>query len=496
MPEIERIRERIERLAERAGAAEAGGADAEIPASEVRQLLDELRLQQELLEAARRDLEAEREWLQATRAPRLLLEEQSARAHAEAAQRREAFLGEASEILAGSLDYQVTLGSVARLAVPRISDSCIVYVVEEDGRVYRMGAAHADPAREEVLRSLLEHHAFDPGSLTGPVARVLRTGEAELLPDVPVWEADPLEDLEDAALAAELAPRSLMVVPLRVRERVLGALSLGWSEPGKYTPEAVWLARKLADRAALAIENARLHREAKRASEVKSDFVAAMSHEFRTPLTAIMAFAELLVEGIPEPVTGAPLKHAEQILGASKHLAELIDQVLTLSRIDAGRERVRTEPVDLPALVRDTAALVEPLARQKELPVRVEVPERGPVIHTDPNKVRQVLFNLLGNAVKFTDRGEIRVVLREEDDCVCLEVHDTGEGIPPEHLESIWEPFWRATRPGGSRPPGTGLGLGIVKRLVGMLGGEIQARSEPGRGSVFAVELKATGRDP
>jgi PAS domain S-box-containing protein len=422
-----------------------------------------------------------------------LRQEQAARAHAEAAQRRDAFLAEASEILAGSLDYEVTLSSVSRLAVPRIAHSCIVYVVQEDGSVHRLGVAHADPAKEEVLRNLLQHRPFDPDSLTRPIARALRTGEAELLPDLPASETDPLPDeLDDAEVAAGVCPRSLMIVPLRIRDRVLGALSFGWSTPGAYKPDDLWLARKLADRAALAIENARLHREAKRASEAKSDFVAAMSHEFRTPLTSILAFADMLVAGIPQPITGVPHRHAEQIVGAAKHLSQLIDQVLALSRIEAGRERVQRETVDLAALVRDTAALVEPLARQKGLSFTMEVPDRGPVIQTDPNKVRQVLFNLIGNAVKFTEKGGIRVALRAEQDRVVLEVQDTGEGIPPEHLERIWEPFWRAGQGGSGarRPPGTGLGLGIVKRLVHMLGAEIRARSEPGKGSVFAVELK------
>ena len=475
--DVEDVGRRVELLAAHARQLPPEArAEAEAVLAELRGVLETLRARD-----ARED-----------EAARRLVQEQAARAHAEATLRREAFLTEASEILAGSLDYEATLGSVARLVVPRIGDSCIIYVVEEDGRVHRMGVAHADPALEEALRSLLEHRPFDPDALTRPVARALRTGEAELLPDVPTWEADPLaDDLGTEQLAAAVAPRSLLIVPLKARGRVLGALSLGWSEPGRYTPDALWLAHRLADHAALAVENARLHREARRASEAKSDFVAAMSHEFRTPLTAIMAFAELLVDGIPQPITGPPKKHAEQILGASKHLAQLIDQVLTLSRIDAGRERVQSQPVDLAVLVRDTAVLVEPLARQKELPLRVEVPEHGPVVETDPNKLRQVLFNLLGNAVKFTERGEIRVALRADEDRVCLEVHDTGEGIPPEQLERIWEPFWRGPGAGGGRPPGTGLGLGIVKRLVHMLDGEIRARSEPGRGSTFAVELKA-----
>ncbi|HEX8361830.1 MAG TPA: GAF domain-containing protein, partial [Longimicrobium sp.] len=189
-----------------------------------------------------------------------LLEEQSARIHAEAARQREAFLAEAGEILAGSLDYEITLAAVVRLAVPRVADSCVVYLADEDGQVRRLAAAHADPEREAALCATLGRRPLDPGALSAPVARALRTGAPELLPEVPAGDAD--------------AGASLMVVPLRTQGRTLGALSLGWDEAGSYSPDAVWLARKLADRAALAVENARLHREAQRASEVKSEFLA------------------------------------------------------------------------------------------------------------------------------------------------------------------------------------------------------------------------------
>ncbi|HEU4881893.1 MAG TPA: ATP-binding protein, partial [Longimicrobium sp.] len=429
-------------------------------------------------------------------AARRLWEEQAAREHAQAAERRNAFLAEAGELLAASLDYEGTLASVARLAVPRIADSCVAYVVEDDGLVRRLGIAHADPEREQALRALLERRPFDPRSLVRPVARVLRTGEAELIPEITAGDGDAPFGVDEAEWsAADLAPRSLLVVPLRVRDRTLGALSLGWSEPGKYTPDDLWLARKLAERAALAIENARLHREARRASEAKSEFLAAMSHEFRTPLTAIVAFADLMVAGIPEPIAGAPLQHAERILGAARHLAELIEQVLTFSRLDSERERAQAEPVDLGELARDTAALIQPLAEQKGLRMAVDVPLHGPVVRTDANKVRQVLFNLLGNAVKFTERGEVRLAVHPAPGGVTLGVHDTGEGIAPADLERIWEPFWQAARPEAGRPPGTGLGLGIVRKLVRVLGGEIHVRSDPGQGTAFVVRLPAAPMD-
>ena len=401
-------------------------------------------------------------------------------------------IAKAGELLAASLDYEGTLASVARLAVPRIADSCVAYVLEDDGRVRRLGIAHADPERELALRRLLEGRPFDPRSIVRPVARVLRTGEAELLPEIAGTDVETPSGVEEAEwTAAELAPRSLLVVPLRVRDRILGALSLGWSETGKYTPDDLWLARKLAERAALAIENARLHREARRASEAKSEFLAAMSHEFRTPLTAIVAFADLLVAGIPQPISGPPLQHAERIQGAARHLAELIEQVLTLSRLDSDRERAQAEPVDLGGLARDTAALVQPLAEQKGLRMAVDVLQHGPVVQTDANKVRQVLFNLLGNAVKFTEHGEVRLSVHPAPGGVTIEVRDTGEGIAPADLERIWEPFWQAARPEAGRPPGTGLGLGIVRQLVRVLGGEIHARSDPGRGTAFVVRLPA-----
>jgi signal transduction histidine kinase len=411
--------------------------------------------------------------------PHALLEEQAARRHAEAARQREAFLAQAGEILAGSLDYETTLASVARLCVPRVADSCIVYLVGEGGEVQRLGAAHADPRKEELLRAVLASRPFDPHAVSAPIARALRTGEAELLPEI-----------DDAGPEGEVAPRSLLVVPLRIRERILGALSLGWDEPGRYTPDALWLARKLADRAALAVENARLHREAQRASEVKSEFLAAMSHEFRTPLTAIVAYAELLVSGIPEPIAEVPRGHAVRIVDAARHLTALVEQVLNLSRIEAERDQLRPEPTDLAALARDTAALIEPLARQKGLDLVVEVPEDGATMVTDPDKLRQVLFNLLGNSVKFTTAGTVRLALRTGDGTATFEVRDTGRGMTPGEMERIWEPFWQADVPGTRRAGGTGLGLGITRRLVAILGGEIRARSEPGQGSVFEVELK------
>ncbi|HEX2188902.1 MAG TPA: ATP-binding protein [Longimicrobiaceae bacterium] len=419
-----------------------------------------------------------------------LIEEQAHRAHAEAAHRRATFLAEAGQVLAGSLDYGTTLANVARLAVPRVADSCIVYVVEEDGQVRRPGAAHVDPDKEARLHALLRTRPFDSDSPARPVARVLRTGEPEVIPEVAAEPESLALDADELRELRDLAPRSLMVVPLVARGRVLGAISLGWGEAGRcYTPESLPLAQELAGRAALAIDNARLYTAAQQASQAKSEFLSSMSHELRTPLNVALGFADLLLLGVPEAIPASAREHVERIRTASQHLLQLVEQVLTFSRIEALRETVSPAAVDLAAIAGETAALVEPLAREKGLSLTVRVPAGRIVVRSDPAKLRQILLNLLANAVKFTEAGEVVLVAREERERIALEVRDTGRGIPAEHLERIWEPFHRVEEPGEGRPGGTGLGLAIVRRLTHLLGGGVRVESARGQGSTFTVDL-------
>ncbi|MBD0320041.1 MAG: histidine kinase, partial [Gemmatimonadetes bacterium] len=169
-----------------------------------------------------------------------------------------------------------------------------------------------------------------------------------------------------------------------------------------------------------------------------------------------------------------------------------VEESLGYRRAEAGWDTVQPQSVDLEAVARESAALIQPLALQKGLELRVEVPARA-TAETDGNKVRQILFSLLGNAVKFTDRGGIRLVLRAEDECVVLEVIDTGIGIAPHDLEHVFEPFWQAEPGVAARGPGIGLGLALLRRLTWMLGGDVRVQSEPGRGSTFRVTIPAAG---
>jgi PAS domain S-box-containing protein len=225
------------------------------------------------------------------------------------------------------------------------------------------------------------------------------------------------------------------------------------------------------------------------ANRAKSDFLATMSHELRTPLNAMIGYAELLEMGVPEEIGTAARGQVERIRLSATHLLQLIEEILTFSRIEAGRERVDIQPVELQDLAAEVSAIIEPLATKKGLEFAVEMPDDPVEVRTDPRKLRQILLNLLGNAVKFTEEGEIAVRAAREGKEMVLEVSDTGIGMPPEEQERVFEPFWQAETELHRRTSGTGLGLPVTHRLVELLGGTIQVRSEPGEGSTFRIVL-------
>jgi len=229
--------------------------------------------------------------------------------------------------------------------------------------------------------------------------------------------------------------------------------------------------------------------EAESANGAKSDFLAVMSHELRTPLAAIMGYQELLADGITGPVTEAQAQQLGRIKASARHLLSLIDEILTFTRLDAGRETVVPEAIDLDIALRDASEIIEPLATAKNLDLRIVSPGPGSYIESDPTKIRQILVNLMSNAVKFTDKGSVTaegVMLGKE---FLLKVTDTGIGIQPEHLHRIFDPFWQVEQKATRRATGTGLGLTVTKRLANLLGGDVDVTSTPGEGTTFTVRL-------
>jgi signal transduction histidine kinase len=216
-----------------------------------------------------------------------------------------------------------------------------------------------------------------------------------------------------------------------------------------------------------------------------------MSHELRTPLNAIIGYGALLRDGIPDPATPGQRQQLERIGASAKHLLALIDEVLTLSRLELGRERITPARVGIASLCEEAAAMMEPEASRKGLALTLHLPDPVYTMTTDAGKLRQALVNLIGNAVKFTDRGEVQVRAWGEDmgSVVVFEVEDTGLGISAEHLPMIFDAFWQVDQAPTRRVGGTGLGLHVTRRLVRLLGGDVVARSVLGEGSCFTIRV-------
>jgi PAS domain S-box-containing protein len=399
------------------------------------------------------------------------------------------FIRASQTLSAASLDYTETLRSLARLSVPALGDWCSVYVVREGGGVERLEITHADPQKESLARALGEYPVDPQGA--HPALRVLETGESVLLPDVPESLIEAVaQDDDHLRILRGLGVRSAMVVPLRARGRILGALTLATAESGRrYREEDLATAQEFASRAALAVDNARLLHESQEANRAKSEFLAAISHELRTPLNAMTGYTALMREGIPEPLPPQSLQYVERISLSSQHLLQLIEEILTFSRLETGREEVSAQLVDVAHLADEVRAIIEPLAAEKGLRFVMEIPDHPLQLETDPRKVRQILLNLLDNAVKFTETGEVGFSARQDDGAIVFEVRDTGVGIAAEDQRRIYDAFWQVEQGNTRTAGGTGLGLSVTRRLVQLLGGSIDLQSRPGRGTTFAVRL-------
>ncbi len=246
-------------------------------------------------------------------------------------------------------------------------------------------------------------------------------------------------------------------------------------------------ARAHAERARSEAEAARA--EAERANNSKTDFLAVMSHELRTPLTAIMGYEELLSDGITGPVTELQKQQLGRINASARHLLGLIDEILTFARVDIGRERVRWESMSVNHTLTDAAALVQPMAADKQLEFVVEPLDEDQAIQTDGTKLRQMLVNLFSNGIKFTDKGEVRVGCSVNNGNLEIRIADTGVGIAAENIEDVFEPFWQAEQTATRKTGGTGLGLSVTRKLARLLGGDVTVASSTGAGSTFLLTL-------
>jgi PAS domain S-box-containing protein len=421
------------------------------------------------------------------------------------------FLSKAGEALVASLDYQVTLTNVARLAVPTIADWCAVDILEPGAPApFQAAVAHVDPSKLELARAIGEKYPSDPNARTG-APEVMRSGKSELYPEIPAALLEAAaRDSEHLRLIRELRLESAMVVPLRGRNRILGAMSFVYAESGRrYTEEDLAFGEDFARRAALAIENSlalkqveesrahehRLRAEAEVASRAKDEFLAVVSHELRTPLNAVLGWAVTLRRKALVPETDRGLAIIER---NARTQAKLIEDVLDVSRIISGKLVLNLRPTNVADAITASIETIAPAAAAKSIVVSHAFDDEALVITADADRVQQIVWNLLSNAVKFTPKGgSVLVQAERKGSNIAIRISDSGEGIRPEALPHIFDLFHQADASTTRRHGGLGLGLAIVKQLVTAHGGSVHAESAgEGKGATFVIEIPARSAIP
>jgi signal transduction histidine kinase len=410
--------------------------------------------------------------------------ERAARAEAEAARQRATFLGEASAMLASSVDWKQTLAAVATLAIPQFADWCAVDVPESLAPgAAPIALAHADPAKVERVLEWRRRHPADPDARTGAAA-VIRTGQPELHEELSdETRIAPTGDADRRHLARDLGVTSAIIAPLSARGRTLGALTFALAESGRrYGRADLSTAEELGRRAGLAVDTARAWEEAQRAIRARDEVLAVVSHDLKNPLEAVLLSASLLLKA-PEPERVR--RYAEALQRSASRMDRLIRELLDLSRMDAGCFQVELRPERLEEIVEETLLVLAPLAAEKEIRLTAKGEPLGVEIQCDRERVAQVLSNLVGNAVAFTPRHgrvTVRLALHERD--AEVSVADDGPGIRPEDLPHVFDRYWKSQ----SRR-GTGLGLAIARGIVDAHGGRIEVKSRVGIGSTFTFTL-------
>ncbi len=409
-----------------------------------------------------------------------------------ASERRLRFLARAGHLLARSLEYRTTMSSLAEMVVPEIADLCAVDVLTEDGTLgEHVALAHRDPAKVELARAIRQRYGASPA-----LANILRGRVTSVVSDLTdeILRASATDE-EHLRMLRAIGIRSVVVVPLVARDQVFGAISLVQAESGRrFEADDVALAEELARIASTAIDNARLHEETARAVELRDRILALVSHDLKTPLTAIDLSGAVLQQSPRLKEDAFVSKQMDVIRRNAARMSRLIGDLLDMASLQAGRLALEPRSCTVSALLRDAIDSQLPMASEKDVELQLRFALAPDVAVTcDHDRIHQVLANLIGNALKFCGPGGVITLIAEDQgENVVVRVADTGAGIEAEHLPHIFELFWGK---GGDRGrKGTGLGLYIARGIVEAHGGRMWVESEPGRGSVFSFTLRRTER--
>jgi signal transduction histidine kinase len=396
-------------------------------------------------------------------------------------------LGEVGQAVNSTLDLETVLTTIVGRAVQLSrTDAGAIYVFDEDKQEFKLRATYG--MSEDMIVAITDRRVGIADAHIGPATterRPIQVADVRDEPATPVNEINLREGY-----------RAILIVPLLRPGNIVGALVVRRKAPGEFPQSTIDLLQTFGDQSVVAIQNARLFSEIEEkgkqlavASQHKSQFLANMSHELRTPLNAILGYTELILDSIygevPEKAQGV-LKRVES---NGRHLLGLINDVLDLSKIEAGQLALTLTDYSMKDVLYSVFSAVEPLASEKKLNFKVEAPPELPKGHGDERRLTQVILNLVGNAIKFTDHGDVVIKASSTNGSFTVAVRDTGPGISEADQGKIFEEFQQADNSATKKKGGTGLGLSISRRIVEMHGGKLWVESEIGKGSVFSFSL-------
>ena len=395
-------------------------------------------------------------------------------------------LGEVSQAINSTLDVETVLTTIVAKAVQLSgTEAGTIYTFDKSRQEFRLRATHG---MDEAMIAAIRDRRIGFGETAMGKAAAQRT---------PIQIAD---TLKDASLVLDIVVqagfRALLTVPLLRSDQIIGALVVRRKEPGEFPEHMVKLLQTFADQSVLTIQNARLFREIEEksrqleeASQHKSQFLANMSHELRTPLNAILGYTELMADGAYGEPSEKMLGILKRLEANGRHLLGLINDVLDLSKIEAGQLVLELSDYSVQDIAQTVRSTLEPLAADKKLAFKVETAAGLPSGHGDGRRLTQVLINLVGNAIKFTDAGEVAIKAEANNGSFHVSVRDTGPGISAADQTKLFQEFQQADNAITRKKGGTGLGLAISKRIIEMHGGRIWVESQPGQGSTFTFTL-------
>lgn len=394
------------------------------------------------------------------------------------------YLAEASRILSSSLDYQTTLNTIAKLAVPHIADWCAIDLINESGELKQVVVAHKDPRKIQWAKKL---RAKQPPDMSAPrgVPNVLRTGQPELYPEfTDEFLRMTSKTEEQYKLVKSIGFTSAMIVPLFSQGKPIGAITFVTAETSRNYNEAdLIMAKELATRASVAIENARLYKGSQDAITMRDDFISVASHELKTPVTSVKMFTQVLKKHSEQIGDTKAVIHLSKMDKQLNKLTELIYDLLNVSKIQAGRMEFKEEIFDFDKAVKDVIDVLQQSSTKHKIYIQGNT---GKSIQGDEERIGQVINNLVSNAIKYSPKSnKVHVKLAADKKSVIVSVQDYGIGMEKAHLARIFERFYRVYDTTDKTFPGLGIGLYISSEIIKRHGGKLWVDSTPGQGSTF-----------